>query len=569
MDLVGSVTQVVKIALQILELVRTVHQNKEDCKNIARRVEMLRAIVEQLKNTDVWRDGTMINALKELEQTFLRALKLVKACQAKNSVWLFLTAGNVSKQLREVNNEMLANLLIAHFSHSVQQTRIITEAFIRDPAATPKELLELRPLQQEQEIHMVGSRLVWEDTNICVDEELMEMQSLQEEQEIYMVGSRLEWQDTENCIDEHATGQVEDAHASYSTHVTRYEVHGGNEQFRAGSLEDAISRFRNFSSSELQEVTEDFSSVIGEGGSAVVYKGVLHNGEEVAIKWLCVDYSQVVLYAEVFSVLCEHENVVRFLGYCDEIETQMFPIEGKFVAAERHHMLVLVEEYMPNGSLSEIIDEKDKKLDWTSIFRIIRGIACGVAHIHMKGVAHLDLKPAHILLDSNMNPKICDFGRSRILTQELAGTLGYLPPEYIADGTLSFEHDVFSFGILLLQTISKSELLRDSSNWGSPSQLHFTMKLIWQALEEADDLEYVDGLFSSSSGDESEVNEIKRFMGIGLQCAAKEWTDRRPTMWDVVDMLDGEERLQMTPMQNRASSSKEHYCYQDCDVVWS
>ncbi|VAH12556.1 unnamed protein product [Triticum turgidum subsp. durum] len=296
------------------------------------------------------------------------------------------------------------------------------------------------------------------------------------------------------------------------------------------------AEFRNFSFSELKAVTKNFSEMIGKGGSAIVYKGVLANGAEVAIKSFIVDPSQhehVVRYAEVFSVLRQHENVVKFLGYCHETKIQMVPIEGKCVAAERRHMFV-VEEYMPNGNLSEIIDGSSRQLDWTSTFRIIRGIAQGVAHIHTKGAVHLDLKPANILLDSDMNPKICDFERSKILnqkdedvaervTRELAGTLGYLPPEYIADGIFSFKHDVFSFGILLLHTISKSGLLQDSTDW------------VRHALEGQDD---VDGLLGPSSRDKYEVMEIQRCMDIGLQCAAKERTDR-PTMWDVVAMLDG------------------------------
>uniref|UniRef100_A0ACD5W3H2 Uncharacterized protein n=1 Tax=Avena sativa TaxID=4498 RepID=A0ACD5W3H2_AVESA len=310
--------------------------------------------------------------------------------------------------------------------------------------------------------------------------------------------------------------------------------------------------FRNFSSSELKAVTNNFSNqqVIGKGGSAIVYKGVLRNGAEV----LCVDDSQdenVVRYAEVFSVLCEHENIVRFLGYCHEVKIQMVPVEGKCVAAERRHMLV-VEEYMPNGTLSEVVDGSSQQLDWSTVFRIIRGIAEGVAYIHTKGAVHLDLKPANILLDSDMNPKICDFERSKILnqndeevadervTKEFAGTLGYLPPEYMADGIYSFKHDVFSFGILLLHTINKSGLLQDSTDW------------IGRALEGQDD---VDGLLGSSSRDESELKEIKRCMDIGLQCSAKERADR-PTMWDVVDMLDGKEQPRKTPMRNKASSFK-------------
>lgn len=215
--------------------------------------------------------------------------------------------------------------------------------------------------------------------------------------------------------------------------------------------------------------------------------------------------------------------------------------------------MLVVEEYMPNGTLSEIVDGSSRQLDWSSVFRIIRGIAQGVAHIHTKGIVHLDLKPANVLLDSDMNPKICDFERSKILnqedeevadervTQELAGTLGYLPPEYIADGIFSFKHDVFSFGILLLQTISKSGLVQDSTDW------------IRNALEGDDD---ADSLLGPSPRDEAELKEIKRCMDIGLQCAAKERADR-PTMWDVVDMLDGkEEQPRKTPVRSKASSFK-------------
>lgn len=519
MDLVNSVEKVVKIAIQIKELVEKVHQNKEECKNMATRVDRLRAIVQRLDNTSVSSEKTMIDALNEFEETLLRALKLVKSCQTKNSVWLFLRAGNVSKQLREVKAEILEHMQTVNLCNGIEQTVMLTKGYIKDPAAKPKKLLKVQSMEGEQEIQVIGSRLVWQDTY-------------------------------------NAPGDSEDAHASYSADGTRSEVHDEKESYPAGSLEDTITRFRNFSSSELKAVTNNFSNqhVIGKGGSAIVYKGVLRNGAEVAIKNFCVDDSQdenVARYAEVFSVLREHENIVRFLGYCHEVKIQMVPVEGKCVAVERRHMLV-VEEYMPNGTLSDAVDGSSRQLDWSTAFRIIRGIAKGVAHIHTKGAVHLDLKPANILLDSDMNPKICDFERSKILnqndeevadervTKEFAGTLGYLPPEYMADGIFSFKHDVFSFGILLLHTINKSGLLQDSTDW------------IGRALEGQDD---VDGLLGSSSRDESELKEIKRCTDIGLQCSAKERADR-PTMWDVVDMLDGKEQPRKTPVQNKASSFK-------------
>uniref|UniRef100_A0ACD5ZGK7 Uncharacterized protein n=1 Tax=Avena sativa TaxID=4498 RepID=A0ACD5ZGK7_AVESA len=521
MDLVDSVAKVVKIAIQIKELVEKVQQNKEECKKMATRVDRLRAIVERLDSTAVSSEQTMVDALNEFEETFLRALKIVKACQTKNNVWLFLRAGNVSKQLREVKADIQEHMQTVSLCNGVELTVMVTKGYIGDTAAKPtKKLLKVQSMEGEQEIQVVGRRLVWQDT------------------------------DTSD-----AAGNEEDGHSSYpAASGTRSEVHGEKGSYPAGSLEDTISRFRNFSSSELKVVTNNFSNqrVIGKGGSAIVYKGVL-NGSEVAIKSFCVDDSQdenVARYAEVFSVLREHENIVRFLGYCHEVKIQMVPVEGKCVAAERRHMLV-VEEYMSNGTLSEVVDGSSQQLDWSTVFQIIRGIAEGVAYIHTKGAVHLDLKPANILLDSKMNPKICDFERSKILnqndeevtgervTKEFAGTLGYLPPEYMADGIYSFKHDVFSFGILLLHTINKSGLLQDSTDW------------IGRALEGEEDVE---GLLGSSSRDDSELKEIKRCMDIGLQCSAKERADR-PTMWDVVDMLDGKEQPRKTTMRNKQASS--------------
>ncbi|KAM3207472.1 hypothetical protein ACQJBY_062614 [Aegilops geniculata] len=518
MDLVASVTGVVKIAVQIQELVETVHQNKDDCKKIATRVDRLRAIVQCLDDTDLSSAKPMIDALNELEETLLRALKLVKACQAKNIVCLFLRAGNVSKQLREVKDEIMEHMHIANFSNGVQQTVMYTRAYITNPAAKPKKLFKVQSMQGEQEIGVVGSHLLRQDTVICVDED--------------------------------TTGEVADTHAIYSTDVTRSEVRDEQEGLPPGSLEYNISRFKNFSLSELKELTNDFSNelVIGAGGFGIVYKGVLTNGAQVAIKKFTLFPGQddgLARYAEVFSVIGEHENIVRFLGYCHEMKIEFMRLEDKCVPVETHHVFA-VEEYMANGSLSDIINGSSRQLNWTSAFRIIRGIAQGVAHIHTKGAVHLDLKPDNILLDSDMNPKISDFGLSKIgaegVTRELVGTRGYLPPEYIADGIFSLKYDVYSFGIILAQIISKSGLLQDSTDWVQYAR---------------EGLENVEDLLAPSLLDEPELKETKRYMNIGVQCAAREQTDR-PTMWDVVDMLDGRKQLQRTPMRNKASSFKKN-----------
>uniref|UniRef100_A0ACD5W7Z3 Uncharacterized protein n=1 Tax=Avena sativa TaxID=4498 RepID=A0ACD5W7Z3_AVESA len=138
MDLVDSVAKVVKIAIQIKELVKKVHQNKEECKKMATRVDRLRAIVERLDSTAVSSEKTMVDALNEFEETFLRALKIVKACQTKNNVWLFLRAGNVSKQLREVKADIQEHMQTVSLCNGVELTVMVTKGYIGDSAAKPK-----------------------------------------------------------------------------------------------------------------------------------------------------------------------------------------------------------------------------------------------------------------------------------------------------------------------------------------------------------------------------------------------------------------------------------------------
>ncbi|CAM0885754.1 unnamed protein product [Alopecurus aequalis] len=515
---VGGVAKVVNVALQINEQVATVHQNKEDCKKLATRVDRLRAIVERLDDTFVSSEQTMIDALSELEETLHRALELVKACQTRNCIWFAIKAGNVSKQLREVKDEIMEHMHIANFSNNLRhwQTIMITRVYIQNPAAVSQGKLfpELVLVRRDARTPRLSRR----------DNEI-----------------------SNGCTVDIAE-ELENADDSHSTNVAGSKIHGKENIFSAGSLTDTVSGFRNFSLSELKAFTDNFSDEhkIGEGGFAVVYKGELSNGAQVAIKrfhfiYDIGNFEPVVRYVEAFSLIGKHENVIRFLGYCHEIKIEVASHGDRYVGAEVSTIIV-VEEYMPNGNLQHVINV----LDWSSAFRIIRGIAKGVAHMHTKGIAHMDLKPANILLDSEMNPKICDFELSKILkqdheyvTEKIVGTVGYLPPEYIGDGIVSFKHDVFSFGMLLLHTISKPGLLLDSISW------------LWDAL----DLGNLDGLLDPSSRDQYELIEVKRCMDIGQQCVATKRTDR-PTMWEVVEMLDGKQQPRKIPVRSKTSSFK-------------
>ncbi|KAG6385520.1 hypothetical protein SASPL_154356 [Salvia splendens] len=171
--------------------------------------------------------------------------------------------------------------------------------------------------------------------------------------------------------------------------------------------------------STIIKATDDFSvnNKLGEGGFGPVYK---------------------------------HRNLVRLLGCC---------IQGE----ER----ILLYEYMTNNSLDLILFDKvmKKMLDWPRCFNIINGIAQGLMYLHQDSrlrVIHRDLKTSNILLDSDMNPKISDFGLARTFggnetganTSRVVGTYGYMSPEYAVDGMFSVKSNVFSFGVLVLEIIS-------------------------------------------------------------------------------------------------------------------
>ncbi|KAM2607904.1 hypothetical protein TB2_036401 [Malus domestica] len=212
-------------------------------------------------------------------------------------------------------------------------------------------------------------------------------------------------------------------------------------QFHLGTLETATNKF-----------SED--NKLGEGGFGAVFRGMLINGQEIAVKRLSKSSGQgvqefkneVVLVAKL-----QHRNLVRLLGFCLEGEETL-----------------LVYEYVPNKSLDYFLFEHKKReqLDWLSRTMIIGGIARGILYLHEDSrlrVIHRDLKASNILLDSNMNPKISDFGMARMFgvddqiegnTKRIVGTYGYMAPEYAMEGLYSVKSDVFSFGVLLLEIIT-------------------------------------------------------------------------------------------------------------------
>uniref|UniRef100_A0A8R7PM34 Protein kinase domain-containing protein n=2 Tax=Triticum urartu TaxID=4572 RepID=A0A8R7PM34_TRIUA len=212
----------------------------------------------------------------------------------------------------------------------------------------------------------------------------------------------------------------------------------------------------------LKDITNDFSNdrEIGRGGFAVVYKGVLGD-RSVAVKKLSKAYMHETEFDREIECLmrAKHKNVVRFLGYCDDRQRSAETYDGKLIMADVQQRL-LCFEYIPNGSLDLYLNNAHR--DWDTCYKIIKGICHGLQYLHDNRIIHLDLKPANILLDNDMVPKITDFGLSRhldenqsqVLTKNISGTTGYLAPERYEGSGITRSGDLYSLGIIIMEILT-------------------------------------------------------------------------------------------------------------------
>jgi len=188
----------------------------------------------------------------------------------------------------------------------------------------------------------------------------------------------------------------------------------------------------------LREITNGFSEEreLGSGSFGKVYLGVYPDGVKIAVKMLkrmqgINDHKQFQHEFKIMTRL-RHQNIIRLVGYCHDIQEVPVLHEGKYVLAENIHRALCLE-YMPNGSLDRFLSDECDRYDWHKGYQIIKGICQGLSYLHNESkppMYHLDLKPANILLDEDMVPRIADFGLSRLFsdeqtqsTQSLLGTL--------------------------------------------------------------------------------------------------------------------------------------------------
>ncbi|CAA7024958.1 unnamed protein product [Microthlaspi erraticum] len=287
----------------------------------------------------------------------------------------------------------------------------------------------------------------------------------------------------------------------------------------------------SFSLRQIKVATDNFDpdNKIGEGGFGPVHKGTLTDGTVIAVKSLSAKSKQgnreFLNEIAMISAL-QHPHLVKLYGCC---------VEGD--------QLLLVYEYLENNSLARALfgpQATQIRLDWPTRQKICVGIARGLAYLHEESrlkIVHRDIKATNVLLDKELNPKISDFGLAKLDEEEnthistrVAGTYGYMAPEYAMRGHLTDKADVYSFGVVAL------EIVHGRSNTSARSKGETFYLLDWvHVLREQNKLSEV---VDSRLGTDYNREEAMTMIQIGMLCTSQVPTDR-PSMSTVVSMLEG------------------------------
>ncbi|KAG0618722.1 hypothetical protein M758_4G087800 [Ceratodon purpureus] len=304
-----------------------------------------------------------------------------------------------------------------------------------------------------------------------------------------------------------------------------------------------------FPYSQLRNATRDFHPdlKLGEGAFGAVYKGILPNGNVVAVKQLFAKTTQSIdefLNEVVLLTGMKHRNLVNLKGCCI-----------------REQQRLLVYEYVDNYDVDQVLLAGANKtlLSWPVRLKICVGVARGLHYLHALAhprIIHRDIKASNILLAKNYDTKIADFGlallfpdeQSYILTKHIAGTKGYLAPEYASFGQLSDKVDVFSFGVLCLEIVSGR---RNIDEKYSPDEMYLS-KWAWDLHRRDKLMDLVDPHMSLQ---DEEKLEVHRLINIALLCIQNE-PEQRPSMERVVAMLQGESEAEVVALK---PGNDEHY----------
>ncbi|KAK8939793.1 Cysteine-rich receptor-like protein kinase 42 [Platanthera guangdongensis] len=306
-------------------------------------------------------------------------------------------------------------------------------------------------------------------------------------------------------------------------------------------IRSIVKSHLSFKYEDLVKATDNFhqNNKLGQGGYGAVYKGILPDGTEVAVKrlffntrnWVDQFFNEVTLINQV-----QHKNLVKLLG-CS--------VEGS--------ESLLVYEFLSNTSLDHYLFDSFKKtaLTWERRFDIIVGTAEGLAYLHNASdvrIIHRDIKASNILLDEKFRAKISDFGLARYFADDqshlstgLAGTFGYMAPEYIVHGQLTEKADVYSYGVVVLEIVTGR---KNQTSISASAEGHSLMQQVWQHYNSETLIRLLDPDLQGKCTDE----EALKLFRVGLLCVQAS-PMLRPAMWKVVAMLMGAEKDLPAPTQ--------------------
>ncbi|XP_035548835.1 rust resistance kinase Lr10-like isoform X2 [Juglans regia] len=296
--------------------------------------------------------------------------------------------------------------------------------------------------------------------------------------------------------------------------------------------------------SEIKKMTKHFRERLGEGGYGTVFKGTLRSGRLVAVKMLSQSKANGQDFINEVATIgrIHHANIVELIGFC---------VQGSKRA--------IIYEFMPNGSLNKhIFSAEANILNYEKTYDIALGVTRGIEYLHQgcdMQILHFDIKPHNILLDENLKPKVSDFGLAKLYPVEdsivpltrARGTLGYMAPEmlYKNIGGVSYKADVYSFGMLLMEMVSRRKNLHASTE--HLSQIYFPT-WIYDQFHDGKNIEIEDAT-------EDERKICKKMLIVALWCIQLKPSDR-PSMNKVVKMLEGDVECLQVPLKPLQPSLK-------------
>ncbi|XP_059287380.1 wall-associated receptor kinase-like 1 [Lycium ferocissimum] len=299
-------------------------------------------------------------------------------------------------------------------------------------------------------------------------------------------------------------------------------------QQQLSSNEGIIDKAKLFTAKELEKATDHFNEnrILGRGGQGTVYKGMLPDGNIVAVKKSkLVDENQLDRFINEVVILSQinHRNVVKLLGCCLETEVPL-----------------LVYEFIINGTLYSLIHNENNEFpfSWSMRLRIATEVAGSLAYLHSATsvpIYHRDIKSSNILLDEKYRAKVSDFGTSRSiaidqthLTTGVQGTFGYLDPEYFQSSQFTEKSDVYSFGVVLAELLTGKKAISTTTNEERSLATNFIS---------ATDGNHLDTIIQTEISQEGRKEDIMAAANIAYHCLNLNGK-KRPTMKEVTTALE-------------------------------